>query len=813
MPRAPGAVKARVLDRQPRIARPAAPYEIHLAVASLVRGGAERIVLDTCAALARAGRHVHLIVLHRRPGEYPVPRGVRVSRVGAPGRTVDEVARDIAGSGNPLVLAHLLRAETLRKFWRRGVATVPVVHNMRERWLDDPVSYRHPLVPCVVAVSQAIASELSSHCPGLPVTVVRHDLAGRSVRAGASARRLLRRRMGLRRQTLLIGMVGNFKLHKGYPRALRVLAEVLRARDARLLIAGGALDSEGRMAFDATREQARRLGLEPYVLCPGAVARIEPLLAAFDVYLSTSLFEGLSVAALEARAAGLPLVLSAGGGQEELAGPNVTLLPPPFEPRRFAAAVVAAGARERNPAPLPAASQRLWALHARSAFAGRKTRGRVVFITANLNAGGAQRSLVHLLRGLRGNCPVELCVTHPLTSRYFLDRLRRSGVPAYRPCASSNAFDVAEAFLASGPLPEVVCFWNADPRVKLVLAKTLAHVRVRIIDVSPGPAMYEELDAMEEFQHSIAYSAADYFARLDALVVKYSRGLGPARARVPAERVVLIPNGVPLPAPASRAGKSTSLIAAGRLAPTKHLELLADVMRRIRKVRSGCNLDMAGQAEPRHHDWLDRAWADLNRGAGLNWIGALPDFPARVSRYAALILASDQQGCPNTSLEALAAGVPVIANDDGGTSEQVIDGETGFLVPRLAPALYAERALELLADPALRARLGENGREHVMANFSLSAMRERYTALLQFEMRCVRRSRQTYAPNPNVPSAIKSDGTSHHGETPGTREVPPSSIHTLPTTASAEGASATRSHSSPGPLLREPKSASRPLAA
>ena len=59
--------------------------------------------------------------------------------------------------------------------------------------------------------------------------------------------------------------------------------------------------------------------------------RLAASLAAFDVYLSTSLFEGLSVAALEARAAGLPLVLSAAGGQEELAGPNLTLLPPPFE--------------------------------------------------------------------------------------------------------------------------------------------------------------------------------------------------------------------------------------------------------------------------------------------------------------------------------------------------------------------------------------------------------------------------------------------------------------------------------------------------
>jgi hypothetical protein len=87
-----------------------------------------------------------------------------------------------------------------------------------------------------------------------------------------------------------------------------------------------------------------------------------------------------------------------------------------------------------------------------------------------------------------------------------------------------------------------------------------------IVDVSPGPAMYEELDAVGEFSTRIAFSAADYFARLDALVVKYAAGSVQARARAPATRVELIPNGVPR----RRARPSRdrlNLIAAGRIAP------------------------------------------------------------------------------------------------------------------------------------------------------------------------------------------------------------------------------------------------------
>ncbi len=744
MPRLPEIVRARVSARQPRLARARRNAEIHVAIASLVRGGAERIALDTCGALARRGQRVHLIVLHRRAGEYSVPPGVRVSRIGKPpDLALDDVARGIARGGNRLVLAHLLRVRDLQVFWRRGVSTIPVIHNMSGRWLDAPGAYGSGHVPIVIAVAEAVAQELRERESSLPVGVVRHDLTGRTIRANAADREKLRSLMSLSPRTLLIGMIGNFQLHKGYPRALRVLAEVLRVRDARLAIAGGAANHEGRTALQATRAQTKRLGLENFVLFTGEIPSVEPLLAAFDVFLNTSLFEGLSVAALEARAAGLPLVLSAVGGQSELSGPNVTLLPPPFEPRQYAEAVIRASGAARQALATPALSHRLWALYGRRIRVPRASRLRVLFVTANLNAGGAQRSLFNLLRDLPADIRAELCVTHASTSSYFLDRLRRAGVPVFRPCDSSNPFDIAEALLdtnAAG-LPQLVCFWNADPKLKLLLAKVLAHVPAGIVDVSPGPAMYHEMEAVAEFQQAIAYSAAQYFARLDALVVKYAAGVQEAQARTQSTRIELIPNGVAVPLRRPSGPRAPRLITAGRIAPAKHLEILLDAMRRIWAAHPECELHIAGQAEPRFHEWFERLWARARRDRRVRLLGPLPHFPSLVSGYTALMLASDQQGCPNTSLEALAAGVPVIANDDGGTCEQVIDGKTGFLLPRPEADLYAERALRLLRDPALRTRLGASGRVHVTENFPLQSMRERYFALMRGLVPFARRTR------------------------------------------------------------------------
>jgi glycosyltransferase involved in cell wall biosynthesis len=88
------------------------------------------------------------------------------------------------------------------------------------------------------------------------------------------------------------------------------------------------------------------------------------------------------------------------------------------------------------------------------------------------------------------------------------------------------------------------------------------------------------------------------------------------------------------------------------------------------------------------------------------------------------------------NLEAMACGTPVVASDVGGIPEVVVDGQTGILVPLqqqsespfepLDPPQYssdlAAAVNRLLADPALRARMGRAGRERVEREFSWDAI-------------------------------------------------------------------------------------------
>jgi colanic acid/amylovoran biosynthesis glycosyltransferase len=79
----------------------------------------------------------------------------------------------------------------------------------------------------------------------------------------------------------------------------------------------------------------------------------------------------------------------------------------------------------------------------------------------------------------------------------------------------------------------------------------------------------------------------------------------------------------------------------------------------------------------------------------------------------------DAEGTPVTILEAAASGLPVISTLHGGIKDAVVDGQTGFLVAEGDIDVMAQHMIELVRNPSLAAALGQRGREHVMANYSL----------------------------------------------------------------------------------------------
>ena len=109
-----------------------------------------------------------------------------------------------------------------------------------------------------------------------------------------------------------------------------------------------------------------------------------------------------------------------------------------------------------------------------------------------------------------------------------------------------------------------------------------------------------------------------------------------------------------------------------RIAPQKKLEELLDALRLAlpRMPACGCVLKIAGGVEARADDYAAEMRA---RSADLpvEWLGEMADVRPLLRELDVFVMISEPAGCPNASLEAMAAALPVIATDFGGASEQV----------------------------------------------------------------------------------------------------------------------------------------------
>jgi glycosyltransferase involved in cell wall biosynthesis len=128
-------------------------------------------------------------------------------------------------------------------------------------------------------------------------------------------------------------------------------------------------------------------------------------------------------------------------------------------------------------------------------------------------------------------------------------------------------------------------------------------------------------------------------------------------------------------------------------------------------------------------DGPDRTAVAAELGDAGELLGERDDVAEQLARADVFVLSSRSEGLPMAILEAMAAGLPVVATAVGGIPELVADGETGLLVPPGDADALAEALRRLVADPELRRRLGDAARTRVEERFSLAATRRAHVEL------------------------------------------------------------------------------------
>jgi len=118
----------------------------------------------------------------------------------------------------------------------------------------------------------------------------------------------------------------------------------------------------------------------------------------------------------------------------------------------------------------------------------------------------------------------------------------------------------------------------------------------------------------------------------------------------------------------------------------------------------------------------------------VSFLGHREDVRSRLDAADIFVLPSRSEAFPNAVLEAMAAGLPVIASDVGGVREVVRHAATGLIVPPGDPVALASAICRLMADPPLAHGLGDAARTEVTARYSFDRMIDQFEALYLTEL-------------------------------------------------------------------------------
>lgn len=217
---------------------------------------------------------------------------------------------------------------------------------------------------------------------------------------------------------------------------------------------------------------------------------------------------------------------------------------------------------------------------------------------------------------------------------------------------------------------------------------------------------------------------------------------------LPADRIVVIPNGVEMERFAGPESDPSGARAAALTELRAELELpagapvvgmvaelnerkghvyLLRAAPRILERHPETRFLLVGEGDARAE--LEAAAARVGLRGRFRFLGRRDDVPDLLQPMDVVVLPSLNEGMPNALMEAMAAGRAVVATNVSGTPELVLDGETGLLVPPRDADALAAAVLRVLDDAALRRRFGEAGRARVAAAFRFERMLERYEAL------------------------------------------------------------------------------------
>ena len=246
-------------------------------------------------------------------------------------------------------------------------------------------------------------------------------------------------------------------------------------------------------------------------------------------------------------------------------------------------------------------------------------------------------------------------------------------------------------------------------------AAALARVPVRIAnrrEINPDktPAQIAMQRTAYAFAHRIVANSRAAARRLEL-------------ERVPRRKITVVPNGLDLRAftrPPAPKVRLRNVIVVANLRPEKGHDVLVDAAANVLLRVPDAKFNLVGDGPGR--DALIERVRSLGIQDAFTFHGHRDDVPACLDAADIFVLPSRSEAFPNAVLEAMAAGLPIVASGVGGIVELIADNRTGLLVPPDDPASLCTCLLRLMADSSIGSRMGAAARGEAHARYSFDRM-------------------------------------------------------------------------------------------
>jgi glycosyltransferase involved in cell wall biosynthesis len=344
---------------------------------------------------------------------------------------------------------------------------------------------------------------------------------------------------------------------------------------------------------------------------------------------------------------------------------------------------------------------------------------RVIFLAGILGPGGAERQLFYILKTLK-YAHADISLITFSKGQFWENPIRKLEIPIIK-INGKNKFHRLKSLISHVKKINPVFIQSQHFYTNLYAALSARISGALDIGAIRSNGFYEVKNT-GVILGLLSLHAPKYLAANSGEGKDFAESAG-----IPARRLRLLPNVVDThlftPAEKDPSNHSITLLMVSNLRfREKRVELFIQSIGRLQKMtKTFISARIVGDGPLRSE--LERLALEQELAPGqIQFLGNHDHVEDIYRDSDLLVLTSDREGTPNVIMEAMASGLPVVATSVGGVPDLVRDGETGYLVPPGDLNGLVDKLAALVENPNLRIRMGQAGREVILAHHSLERM-------------------------------------------------------------------------------------------